>query len=85
MDSHILWQYIVVLLIVIAAIIRIIVGIRKTHKNKSAGGCCGCSMASTCQSMKQPNKKPAGKRLPAVNGKNCCQHHHKDGGRDCCH
>lgn len=55
MDSNLLWQYIVVLAIILFAAWRVVAGIRKQNKAiKKGGSCCGCSLASSCKDYKKP-------------------------------
>lgn len=51
MGDNLLWQYLIVALIVAAALIRIVWGIRRNTKSKK-GSCCGCSLADTCKDFK---------------------------------
>lgn len=51
-------QYTIVAIIIIAAIVRIIIGLRKIHKRsaRGEGGCCGCTLADNCTRI--PKKHP---------------------------
>lgn len=58
MDNNLLWQYIAVLAIIILAIWRMIVGIRKRNRAMRKGsGCVGCSLASSCKDYKKPTQR----------------------------
>ncbi|MDE6810734.1 MAG: hypothetical protein K2J15_00110 [Muribaculaceae bacterium] len=69
------WQYIIVLIIVLAAIVRIIMGLRKAHKNNSAGGCCGCSLADSCRDARTNRNKKTLTKGTAIDNRDCCKPH----------
>ena len=56
-------QYVIVAVIIIAALVWIGVKIF-SKKNKGRGGCCGCSLAEHCspQKRKEHEARPAGAR-----------------------
>lgn len=70
MDTNLLWQYLIVLAIVIAAIVKIITGLRKAHKKNSSGSCFGCSLADTCRDYRVQKKISAGTDAPAEDKEN---------------
>ncbi len=53
MSSPYLWQYIVIFIIIILAIIKMIINIRKASKRK--GSCSGCALSQNCMDFK-PDK-----------------------------
>ncbi|MDE5653455.1 MAG: hypothetical protein K2G75_02160 [Muribaculaceae bacterium] len=68
MNSNLIWQYAVVLLIVAAAVVKIIVGLRKKHsggKGLKKPSCCGCAISEVCNDKNRPTDKKSagGKRL----------------------
>ena len=71
MEKNLIWQYAVVLLIILAALVRIILGVRRIHKNPGSGGCPGCSLSDTCQKRRLP-LPTAQKKNPDKSGK--CGH-----------
>lgn len=71
MDTNLFWQYAAVLLIVIAALFRIIIGLRKKHRRKAGGSCTGCSLSEACHDFKDSTHK-ASKRSEITQAKRDC-------------
>lgn len=55
LSSGLLWQYAVVALIILLAVVKIIVSVIKKSRGH-AGSCAGCSLASTCMDYKMDKK-----------------------------
>lgn len=51
--DNFLWQYLIVAIIIIAAIVKIIYNIRTANRRKR-GSCAGCSLASACNEFSSP-------------------------------
>lgn len=55
MDKNLIWQYIGVSLLILAALIRMIVSLRKKSRKKGRS-CCGCSLSDACEERKKISK-----------------------------
>lgn len=58
MDKNLLWQYIAVGVLIIAAFARMIFMLRKSARKKR-GSCCGCSLSETCGDYHRPHQNEA--------------------------
>lgn len=53
MDRNLIWQYTIVLLLILLAIAWIVRNMIRKRRNGAAGGCAGCSLADTCRDKKR--------------------------------
>lgn len=70
MDSGLYWQYGIVLLIVVGALVKIIIGLRKSRRKKTYGSCCGCALAESCRDFSERKKSNSLANPPKAEGSN---------------
>lgn len=70
--NNLTWQYVVVVLLIIAALARMIYGIRKSIKKKGGGSCCGCSLSEQCSDYRKPKDQDSDKPHCNTQKKNSC-------------
>gem|GEM_PF-2911329 len=57
-DTNLILQYTAVAILIVAAICRIILSIRRRNKQGKKGGSChGCSLADACKDYRRPEHK----------------------------
>ncbi|MDE6805487.1 MAG: FeoB-associated Cys-rich membrane protein, partial [Muribaculaceae bacterium] len=62
-------QYTIVALLILAAVARLIWGIRR--KKSKGGSCCGCSLAETCRDYKRSNSTSSTQHRPSPERCDC--------------